>query len=232
MTSSSQEPLTLRPPRLSGEDVLKEYILSRNLRPGDRLPPEHDLAVELGASRNVIREALRALQALGIVDIRHGIGVYIQEATLSSLTDSLTFWSRIAARDGLEALYPIAEVREVLEVNLLDRVIGAHSEADLADLQAAVDEMRAAAAAGSYAPEADGRFHELLYRPLGNWVLIFLIRAFWDAFDEIARNSPRTRRPPQEIAEQHAAILDALRCGDQAAARAEMVRHFDNQLRR
>lgn len=222
----------MRQPRVSGEDLLKEYILLRNLGPGDRLPPENELAAELGASRNVVREALRALQALGIVEIKHGLGAYVREATLSSLTSSLAFFSRLAVRDGREALYPIAEVREVLEINLLDKVIGLHTDEDWVGLEATVTAMSEAATQGERAPKEDRRFHELLYGPLDNWVLIYLIRAFWDTYVEVGQGSPRERRSPQVIVDQHIAILDALRKNDLAAARAAMLIHFDNHLRR
>lgn len=224
--------ILMRQPRISGEDLLKEYILRRDLGPGDKLPAEHELAAELGASRNVVREALRALQALGIVEIKHGLGAFVREATLSSLTSSLAFFSRLAARDGEEALYPIAEVREVLEVNLLDKVIGLHSKEDWAALDDSIRQMSLAAARGEYAPAEDRRFHELLYKPLDNWVLIYLISAFWDTYVEVGKGAKRELRTPHDIVDQHLAILDGLRRDDLAAARSAMLIHFDNHLRR
>ena len=228
----SKQSVRRRQPQPTVEELTKEFILLRNLRSGDKLPTEGELADELGVSRNTVREALRSLQALGIVDIRHGHGTYVRDIALTSLADSLTFWGRLSERDGLEGVQPIAEVREVLETNLIGVVIHLLQDSDLHEMDDSVQEMRTRAAKGLHASDADRRFHEILYRPLDNWVHFYLMRAFWDAYTAVSKDSPRPKRDPAQIAQQHQDILDALKRRDAEAAQQAMTVHFDNALRR
>src|SRR5512145_2647802 len=66
-------------------------LLSRALKPGDRLLGERELSLQLGVSRPLLREALRSLAMLGFLDIRHGRGAYVRQADLSVLSDFFTF---------------------------------------------------------------------------------------------------------------------------------------------
>lgn len=70
---------------------IKRYILDERLRPGDPLPTEPALCEALGASRSSVREAVKILDALDIVDVRHGHGTYVGRLSLSALVESLTF---------------------------------------------------------------------------------------------------------------------------------------------
>lgn len=211
-------------------ELLKELILDSGLAPGDRLPTELALATQLNASRNAVREALRALEGQGTVEIRHGHGIYLRHAPFSGLTDILTLWGRIFERDGLEGLRPIAEVREVLETNLLCRVVPLLSSSDLRTLSQAVRTMEDRAESGERAADADRHFHETLYRPLDNWVTTYLVSAFWEAFGNVERETQVPRRPPDVIAQQHRDILEALKRRDAGAAADAMRVHFDNAL--
>lgn len=213
-------------------ELLQEFLLARNLRPGDRVPTEAELSTELGVSRNAIREALRALEVLGIVEIRHGQGMLLRQASLAGLTASLAFWGRLSVRDGVEALRPIAEVRDALETSLIGRVLGQHSEQNLHELVEAVAEMERLAAQGEHAPDADRRFHDVLYRPLDNWVLTYLLQGFWAAHAEVSAEADVPSLDPGIVARQHRALLDAVMQRDPKAAVQAMNWHFDNILRR
>ena len=71
-------------------DIL-ELILERDLVPGDPLPTENELTAALGVGRNTLRESLKALQALGVIEIRHGFGMFVAPSNFEALTDGLTF---------------------------------------------------------------------------------------------------------------------------------------------
>ena len=101
-----------------------QLILDRGLRAGAPLPTEAELMESLGVSRNSVREALKALQALDIVEIRHGYGTYVGEASLTPLIDGLTFRTLAQQGDDTGALAEILQVREVLEEGLVRRVVG------------------------------------------------------------------------------------------------------------
>lgn len=138
-----------RPERLVSGQIQREVmrlILDRKLRAGAPLPTETELMEDLGVSRNSVREALKALQALDIVDIRHGYGTYVGQASLMPLVDGLTFRT-LARHDGdTAALAEILQVREVLEEGLVRRVVGTLTDAELDELEAFVDRAEAAEA--------------------------------------------------------------------------------------
>ncbi|GAA4213129.1 FadR/GntR family transcriptional regulator [Actinocatenispora rupis] len=194
-------------------------IHDRGLGPGAPLPTEPQLVDLLGASRNSVREAVRALRALGIVEIRRGLGMFVGEAPLSVLTPSLSF--RIRAGDGgdVGSLRDLVEVRELLEVGLIGQVAGTLSAARLAALDALVRRM-------GEDPETDRAFHALLYESAGNALVLQLIQLFWDVYHDVEP----TLGPPEdraaEIEANHDRIVAALRAGDAAAAQDAMRRHF------
>src|SRR5579875_1874705 len=123
------------------QDELMALILDRGLQPGDVLPTEPELIEELGVSRNSVREALKALQALDIVEIRHGYGTYVGHFSLDPLTNGLTFRTLQGIGRDVRAIVEILEVREALEDGLIRRVAPSIPDADLADLDRVVKAM-------------------------------------------------------------------------------------------
>lgn len=204
-----------------------QLILDRGLGPGAPLPTETELMADLGVSRNSVREALKALQALDIVDIRHGYGTYVGQASLDPLADGLTFRTLARSDDtGTGALAEILQVREVLEEGLIRRVAAVSTEAELDLLAAVVDRMEAAGRAGEPLPELDREFHELLYAPLGNAFVPQLLGAFWTVFSRVAGARGWTDDPAELTVRRHRAIVTALRARDVTAAQRAMTDHF------
>lgn len=194
-------------------------IHDRRLGPGEPLPTEPQLVDLLGASRNSVREAVRALRALGIVEIRRGLGMFVGEAPLRVFTPSLSFRIRAGENGDVGSLRDLVEVRELLEVGLIGQVAGTLSTARLAALDALVRRM-------GEDPEADRSFHALLYESAGNALVLQLIQLFWDVYHEVEQ----TLGPPEdrvaEIEANHDRIVAALRAGDAAVAQDAMRRHF------
>jgi DNA-binding FadR family transcriptional regulator len=201
------------------EERIVALIHDRQLPPGAAMPTEPQLSDLLGASRNSVREAVRALQALGIVEIRHGFGTFVGEASLDVLTASLAFRVRSGPGRGIRALHDLVEVRELLETGLIGAVAQSTSEARLAALDALVTAM-------DRDREADRAFHALLYESCGNELVLQLIGLFWDVYHDVepALGPPEDRTA--DIVANHRRIVDALRAKDPAAAREAMRRHF------
>ncbi|MER7277078.1 FadR/GntR family transcriptional regulator [Dactylosporangium sp. NPDC000244] len=200
------------------QDRIVELIHDRELPPGAPMPTEPQLMDLLGASRNSVREAVRALQALGIVEIRHGFGTFVGRASLDVLAPSLTFRVRTGP-GGVRALHDLVEVRELLETGLIGSVAGTVSEARFAALDALVSGMAHDAA-------ADRAFHALLYEGCGNELVLQLIGMFWDVYHEVqGLLAPPEDRIAQTVA-NHRRIVDALRDRDPEAAREAMRLHF------
>ncbi|MFI7384849.1 FadR/GntR family transcriptional regulator [Streptomyces sp. NPDC049813] len=218
-------------PRRVGHQVQRavmQQILDAGLRPGALLPTEAELMESLGVSRNSVREALKALQALDIVEIRHGYGTYVGQASLTPLADNLTFRTLLRPADDAHALAEILQVREILEEGLIRRVAAAPPDAGTLDqLDAIVRKMGEAGAAGEPFADLDRAFHETLYGSLGNELIPQLLGAFWNVFDRVAGVRRWAGDPAPEVTvDRHRAIVAALRARDVAGAEHAMATHF------
>ncbi|MFD1051774.1 FadR/GntR family transcriptional regulator, partial [Kibdelosporangium lantanae] len=112
-----------RPQR--SEEITKriiDLIIDRAMPPGAPMPTEVSLMEDIGVSRNSVREAIKALQALGIVEIRHGHGTYVGKLSLDPLADGLTFRVLHGMTEDMRAMQEILEVRSALEDSLVRRV--------------------------------------------------------------------------------------------------------------
>jgi DNA-binding FadR family transcriptional regulator len=209
-------------------DEITTLILARGLSSGDPLPTETELVEALGVSRNSIREALKALQALDIVEIRHGYGTYVGRLSLDPLADGLTFRALHAIGHDLRSMEEILEVREALEAALIRRVAATVPEEDLAALDEVTRKMNERAKAGDTFADEDREFHEILYRSLNNALVTQLLRAFWDVFQRVNHRLGVTDPNPVQTVRRHRAIVTALRKHDVARAEHAMVEHFRN----
>ena len=209
-------------------DPLAERILAiihqRGLGVGDPIPTEMELIDELAVSRNSVREAIRGLRALGIVDIRHGFGTFVGDASLGALSPSLTFRALTnGTRDDRRGLRDLVDIRELVEVGVIDRIAGTLPEQTLDRLAELCDRM----AETDLDPDVDREFHRTLYASIDNPLVGQLIDLFWDAYRaaHTALTLPGNGDTAHTVA-QHAAIVSALRAGDHTAARAAMTAHF------
>jgi DNA-binding FadR family transcriptional regulator len=208
------------------QEAVKAIILERRLGAGDPLPTESELIEELGVSRNSMREALKALQAIGIVDIRHGFGMFVGRISLTGLVDELAFHHRITLQDGRDDLRHLIEIREILETGLIQRLIDHHRSADLSPVTEVMERIEAEAKVGIVSPETDRHFHDVLYRPLGNPLVSQLLGAFWDVYHQLRDEIGEPDETPADVARRHRDIYAAVCAGDRAAAALAMYAHF------
>ncbi|GAA3643303.1 FadR/GntR family transcriptional regulator [Nonomuraea antimicrobica] len=205
---------------------LKEYIQTHRLRPGDRLPPEAALASELGVSRLSLREATRSLQTLGVIEARHGNGLFVSAFSFRPIIEQLPYGlADTGARFG-----EILVAREAMEVGLMAFVAKLPASVELHECERLAKVMGERETAGVPTSDVDKEFHLRLYRALGNTLVDQVIETFWELFARLgeALKAPGTRR----LAPIHLAIVRALREGDAELAAAEMRAHFDDVRRR
>ncbi|RAN76039.1 GntR family transcriptional regulator [Bacillus sp. SRB_336] len=206
---------------------IMELILDRDLDAGDPMPTESELSEVLGVGRNTLRESLKVLQALGVIEIRHGFGMFVAPSNFDALADGLTFRGRLSLRhEGLEALQ-LVDIRQALESGLIGGCIGQATEADLARIEQAVVKMETLAGRGETFTEADAEFHRLLFEPLGNDLLMNLMSVFWKVYRKIHLEIGVTTTDLVITAAQHRAIYDAVVAEDAATASELLSRHFD-----
>ena len=207
---------------------IMELILDRDLKAGDALPTEAELAAALGIGRNTLREALKVLQALGVVEIRHGFGMFVAPANFDALADGLTFRGRLSLRhEGKEALQ-LVDVRQALEAGLVGEAMDLSTPEHLAGIEATVRKMEELAERGEIFTEVDETFHYQLFEPLGNELLSNLMSVFWKVYGKI--HSELGVDPLINLVETaaiHRNIFEAVKDGDKELASERLRRHFD-----
>lgn len=213
-----------RPPLIyhSVQDAIRNYIVDNNMQPGDMLPPENDLARQLGVSRNSVREAVRSLESLGVVETRRGSGLYVRDFSLEPILENLPY--RLLT--DLRELSDLLQVRRVLETGMIETAMKTMSEAHKKRLSVIVEAMRLRAEQGeTFAPE-DREFHALLFEPLDNTILTRLLDIFWQTFNRASRLSPIWDADPVWTYQAHKAIVDAIIADDPPRARDALDEHY------
>lgn len=204
-----------------------ELILNRRLRPGDALPNERELVEELGVGRNSVREAIKSLQALGVVTIKRGSGTYVSAGSLDPLVNLLSYLARISLHTDGRAALELVQVRAALEVELVARAVAQTRPDDLARLEALVIIMETRAGLGQSFTDIDMAFHAALYAPLGHGLLSELLRSFWLAYSSIAETIPDRGVDLATTAADHRLIFDLVAKGDGAGAAVAVRNHFN-----
>ncbi|MEU4668077.1 FadR/GntR family transcriptional regulator [Amycolatopsis sp. NPDC023774] len=219
-----------RPQR--SEEITKriiDLIIDRDLPPGAPMPTELSLMEDIGVSRNSIREAIKALQALGIVEIRHGYGTFVGSAGSEALQTWLLFRTRTRGASDAGRLRDLLEVREMIETELTRRVASDHRLELIAQLEACVARMRRK---GPDAAVADREFHDLICAEAGFDLARELTGLFWDVYRAAEGELGGPVSSAASTAKRHQVIVDALVSRDGDAAAEAVHRHFDEVRKR
>jgi GntR family transcriptional regulator, transcriptional repressor for pyruvate dehydrogenase complex len=201
---------------------VRGLIENAALGPGDRLPPERELALRVGVSRPSVRAGLRALAAMGVVQSRHGAGTFIRGGPPMLGSEPLSF---LAALHGFTR-DEMFEARRVLEVG----VAGLAAERATGDQLATISEEITGMYASMDDVQAflvhDIRFHRAVAAASGNPILASLVEMVSGIFYEQRRRAAGIGRDLKEAADLHRAIYHALRTRDAARARTAMDEHL------
>lgn len=214
--------------------AVRDRILSGELAPGERLPSERDLAAQLGVNRTTLREALRELEQLGLVAIRHGGGAVVQDYTQAGLQVLPYLLSPGGVLD-LDLLGSFLEVRHDMGVAIARRAAERADDAAVGELEAALGALEAAAARGGLDPatvaELDLSFFEALTRAAGNRVYGFILHALRRVVAGYGARAPELMAtlfaaPERTLACQRT-VVAAARARDGVAASAAVHRYLD-----
>lgn len=200
---------------------LREFIDVEQLKPGDRLMSERELAERLGVSRTSVRQALTVLRVQGLVEIRHGDGVYLVNPP-GDVVGSLAL--EVA---NSEVDHPmIWEVREGIEVQAARLAARRRTDDDLRHMADALAAMAASIAEGGDGIIGDRHFHQALAEASHNPLLAQLYEQMRDVIDRTSEASlTRPGRPPVSLHE-HEAIYEAVERRDEEAAAQRMREHI------
>ena len=204
-------------------EQVERFIAGNGLAPGDRLPGERELCVLLGVSRTSVREALRSLQARGVVSVRHGKGVFVAQPGAGDAA----LWRLAAEREiGMEELFAM---REVLEVPAAGWAAAAATEEQLRTLDRTFQDLEQAVLGRRPPRELEGldaRLHLLIAEYASNRFLTMTQSALQEM---LARSMATTlaipSRPARSLRE-HGDIVQAITARDPARARAAARRHI------
>lgn len=213
--------------RSTTAEQIKRLILRNGLHPGDAIPTEPELCQELGVSRSSVREAIRKLATLEIVEVHHGHGTVVGQMRLTPLVETLVFRGVLSPGDELAALREVVELRCALDLALADRVVKFHRSTENLKLAQLVQKMLDHAADGRTFLLEDRAFHTELLAPIGNQLAGQLVAAFWDIHSAVL---PRLGLAlPADIlrtAQAHGDMLAAAQSGDVQAYRAATTDHY------
>jgi GntR family transcriptional repressor for pyruvate dehydrogenase complex len=216
--------LTVKRTKLADAVVahLLRMIRERKLAPGDRLPPERQLAQTFQVSRASLRDAIRHLELLGYVEVRHGDGSVIRLPdgdTLGQPFQGLLVGHPQATEDLLE-------FRRILEPQVAALAARRCTSAHANRLEAALDQQRQRVAAGNRLGVHDVEFHQLIATIAGNGTILAVVDTLRSLLEEL-RVRHLTGDQPRLGLRQHERIAEAIASGDPAGAAAAMSEHLD-----
>lgn len=223
----------VRPRRVSTEIVgqIETAIASGQLGVGDRLPSERELIERFGVSRVTVRDALRILEAYGLVEVRMGAkgGAFVTAPSPHRLGEKLGHMLQMADVEPWE----LEETRARLELAVLKPVVERASESDIRALREICDRTEAAISAGTFHPRLSAEFHVRVASSAHNRAMSLLFDSFQGA---ILLNLLRARATDPKHGlrglEEHRQVVDAIERRDLAAARAVMTEHLERTAQR
>lgn len=198
------------------------FVTAGKLMPGDKLPSEREMAQRFQVSRPTVREAMRALSVLGVIEIQHGGGAFVSSLNATDLLGPLNFFLSLS-EVSVSKLY---EARCLVEGEICAQAAKLATEENLAHLEALIEEQKGQV---SYAEEylrLDSQFHQYLGEMSGNPFLARASQSLNVLGIEFRRKAANTKDTPGRSIDDHRAILKALREKNPEAARQAMVAHM------
>lgn len=228
-------------------DGISERIAEGALKPGDRVPPEPVLMQEFGVSRSVVREAVSRLQASGLLRTQQGVGSFV----LPPKVELPVLQQAAGAEPKFQQKLAMLELRLCLEPEAAALAAQRRTPEQLSAMERALDDFDTQHTTGEATAEADFRFHELLAQATGNEYFSHVLRSLSSATiprqaaaeratgsngsakaARFGESSPELRPGKEITAQEHWAVLEAIRRGDAAGARAAMFMHLNNSRER
>lgn len=206
---------------------IQHLVRTKKLCPGDRLPSERELAATLGIGRASVREALRTLDSMGLVEVRSGQGAFLRNISLNpylaSIRESLSFLLDVRE----ETLLELWEVRKGLEEQIALLAASRRKEEDVEKLQRLTEEMRNQLMVSEVFVRSGIDFHRTLVEAAGNAVLLTVWEAIAGLIEKSQRRIIGMPGQPHEALAKHEALLAAVAAGDAKQAREAMREHME-----
>lgn len=208
-------------------EQIRDLVANGDLKPGDRLPSERDLVERLQVSRASIREALSALEMMGLLEVRSGEGTFVRKLRSESVVAPLAWMLTMEKGTVLELL----EVRKILEVQAVSIAAERADEADIRELFAALESMRSELNSPASDGTSDHRFHYAITRATKNKIMIRLMDTMSDLMQYMLKTSRAKlyegKYTPALLFQEHMGIYGAIKGKDSRKARELMLHHLN-----
>src|SRR5229473_3354337 len=201
---------------------IKTMISEGRLKSGDQLPPERDLAEKFVVSRTSVREALRALESVGLIDIRPGEGTFVREVSIEALVGPL---ARVMTSQR-EAIGELFEARRVLEPAIAALAASRATPDEVQEMERILEDQAREIAAGRTGLAQDAAFHAAIGTAAHNRAITRIAHAVMDLLTQSREESLNTPGRPTRSHQDHRRILQAIARRNATAARQAMLDHL------
>ena len=224
-TSLRSEFVGIRRNKVYEEVALQlEQLILRKLKPGNKLPAERELAEVLGVSRSSIRDAIRSLELMGLVEPRQGAGTVVCEISAASVISPLT---GLLVRQQ-HHIAELMDFRRMLEPGLAARAASHASAEEIADMEAILARQEEKVRRGEITVDEDSEFHYSVSVASNNSVVLKLLDILMDLLRDSRERSLQLKGRAQKSLAGHRRILVAIKRHDADAAQAAMRRHIED----
>jgi GntR family transcriptional regulator, transcriptional repressor for pyruvate dehydrogenase complex len=208
------------------EEVAKqiERLILTKLQPGDKLPSERELAEMLGVSRSSIRDAIRSLELLGLVEPRQGAGTVVREISADSVVNPL---ATLLTRQR-QSVTELLDFRKMLEPPLAARAATHATAEEIREMEEILRRQDEKLGRGEIPVEEDSEFHYSVAMAAENSVVLKVLDVLMDLLRETRERSLQVEGRPEKSLAGHRRILSAIKRRDPAAAEAAMRRHIQD----
>jgi len=200
-----------------------ERLILAKMKPGDKLPPERELSEMFHVSRSSIRDAIRSLELLGLVEPRQGVGTVVTEISAETVVNPL---SNVLVRQR-QLVSELLDVRKMLEPPLAARAATHASADEIAEMQEILKRQAEKMAKGELAIEEDSEFHYAIAMASGNSIVLKVLDLLMDLLRGTREKALQVEGRPQKSIAGHRQIMAAIKKRDAAGAEAAMCRHLE-----
>jgi len=201
---------------------VKQLIAEGRLKTGDRLPPERELAEKFVVSRTSVREALRALESLGLIEIRPGEGTFVRQVSVDALVGPLA----LMMTSQREAIGELFEARRVLEPAIAALAASRATPDEVQEMERILENQAREVAAGRTGLAEDAAFHTAVGAAAHNHAITRIVHAIMDLLTQSREESLNTPGRPTRSHQDHRRILQSIARRNSSAARQAMLDHL------
>ena len=196
-------------------DQITTLILENRLQPGDQLPPERELAQKLGVGRNAVREAVKALQERGLLEVIQGAGTFVKHMDSDVISDSLALYIKTNMQ-----YIQLMDLREILDVEIAGRLAANVDKVDLTALWDSLERMQQLIGSADEFAKEDVRFHIEFYRATKNEIILLVMQPVMNLLEEAVAASFQEPGSDASSLAGHRKMIERISAGDEEGARS------------